>query len=176
MPPAAIAHCDTLDGPVVKAATQALSTGNLSFVLVWVQPADEPAIKAAFEKTLSVRKAGPDASSLADLYFFETVVRLHRAGEGAPYTGLKPAGSVEPAIAAADRAIAAGSDAGLTSDVLGAVRRGISHRFERLLKAKALAGEDVARGREYVRAYVDFIHYVEGIDAAVRASGAHVEH
>ena len=98
------AHCDALDGPVVKAARRALETGSPDGVLAWVRPADESAVRQAFARTLAVRKLGPEAKELADLYFFETVVRIHRAGEGAPYTGLKPAGQdIGPAIPAADR-------------------------------------------------------------------------
>ena len=88
----AYAHCDTLDGPVIKAARQALETGNVDLVLVWIQPKDEAEIRSAFAKTLEVRKQGDAAKELADMYFFETLVRIHRAGEGFPYTGLKPAG------------------------------------------------------------------------------------
>lgn len=86
------AHCDGIDGPVVGAAQKALETANVNLVLIWVQKQDEPAMRKAFEKTLAVRKLGSSAKELADLYFFETLVRVHRAGEGAPYTGLKPAG------------------------------------------------------------------------------------
>ena len=85
----ALAHCDSLDGPVVKAAKNALQTGNVNLVLIWVQQNDEPEIRAAFQQTLLVRKQSPDAQALADQFFFDTLVRGHRAGEGASYTGLK---------------------------------------------------------------------------------------
>src|SRR5687768_9733513 len=88
----ASAHCDTLDGPVVAAARKALDSGNVNAVLIWVQSRDDAEIRNHFQKTMAVRKAGPQARELADMYFFETLVRLHRAGEGAGYTGLKPAG------------------------------------------------------------------------------------
>ena len=80
----ASAHCDTLN-----------------LVLVWVQKDDEAELRRAFHRARSVRKAGGEAKELADLYFFETLVRVHRAGEGAAYTGLKPAGAIEPPVAAA---------------------------------------------------------------------------
>lgn len=32
MPP----HCDTRDGPVVRAAEEALRKGNVNYVLIWV--------------------------------------------------------------------------------------------------------------------------------------------
>lgn len=102
------AHCDTLDGPVVSAARQALDTGNVKLALVWVQEKDEAELRQAFQKASAARKSGGAAQELADRYFFETLVRVHRAGEGAPYTGLKPAGEIEPPIAAADKALASG--------------------------------------------------------------------
>ncbi|MGH8640573.1 MAG: DUF6448 family protein, partial [Burkholderiales bacterium] len=88
----AIGHCDTLDGPVVTLARKALETGNVNHVLPWVRPEDEPEIRRAFDHALAVRKLGCEARDLADRHFFETLVRVHRAAEGAPYTGLKPAG------------------------------------------------------------------------------------
>jgi len=109
-PSAALAHCDMMDGPVVQAAQRALRQTNVHHALVWVQPPDAPEIERAFRHTLAVRTLSPEARELADRYFFETLVRLHRAGEGAPYTGLRPAGAeVDPAVAAADRALASGN-------------------------------------------------------------------
>jgi len=107
-PGTALAHCDTLDGPVVAAARKALDTGNVNLVLLWVQKKDETDIRNHFQKTVAVRKAGGQAKELADMYFFETLVRIHRAGEGAGYTGLKPAGKIEPPIAAADKSLETG--------------------------------------------------------------------
>src|SRR6185436_13630003 len=110
MPARALAHCDGLDGPVVKAAQRALDTRNPAPVLIWVQDKDEREIRTAFEQTLAVRELSPQAKELADRFFFETVVRVHRAGEGAPFTGLQPAGrDLGPAIPAADKALDEGS-------------------------------------------------------------------
>ena len=109
-PYTAHAHCDGLDGPVVKAAQNALAEGNVNLVLIWVPKDDEAEIKRAFEKTVAVRKLNPEARELIDLYFFETLVRIHRAAEGAAYTGLKPAGrDLGPAIPAADKALETGN-------------------------------------------------------------------
>jgi hypothetical protein len=72
------------DGPVVKAAQRDLQTGDVNQVLVWVRPQDEDEIKKAFDETLAVRKLSPQAQALADRYFFEALVRIHRAGENAP--------------------------------------------------------------------------------------------
>ncbi|KPQ42748.1 MAG: hypothetical protein MPEBLZ_02695 [Candidatus Methanoperedens nitroreducens] len=52
----ASAHCDTMDGPVVKAARDALESGNVNLVLVWVQEKDANEIIATFNKTRDVRQ------------------------------------------------------------------------------------------------------------------------
>lgn len=170
-PRAASAHCDTLDGPVVIAAQKALETGNINYVLPWVAEEDEAEIKAAFEHVLQVRALGTQAKELADRYFFETLVRVHRAGEGAPYTGLKPAGSVEnPAVIAADRAFETGSADALINLLLAEVREGAARRFEEALAAQSKEVNDVAARRKGVHAYVEFVHYVEAIYNAAAQS------
>ena len=178
----ASAHCDTLDGPVVIDARAALAAEDVTPVLKWVQAEDEAEIRAAFDRTLAVRAAGGAALELADIWFFETLVRVHRAGEGAPYTGLKPAGAVEPGIAAADLAIDTGSADGLVAALTEHLDEGVRHRFERVVAAREHAGHNVAAGRAYVAAYVDFIHYVEGLHVALAgpahgpAPGGHEAH
>jgi hypothetical protein len=157
----ALAHCDTLDGPVVAAARTALETGNVNPVLVWVQQNDEADIRRAFQRARNVRKAGGDARELADSYFFETLVRIHRAGEGAAYTGLKPAGQIEPAVAAADKSIESGKLQPLAKLVQGRVENGLHGHFDSVMAKKNYSPADVAAGRAYVGAYVEFVHYAE---------------
>ncbi len=178
VPATVSAHCDGMDGPVVKAAREALKTGAVNLVLVWVRPHDEAEIREAFRKTLEVRKLNPASRDLADRYFFETLVRIHRAGEGAPYTGLKPAGrDLGPAIPAADRAVDSGSAGAVLQLLTHAVRDGVQDRFGRVLAAKEFAADDVEAGRRYVDAYVEFLHYVEGIFEAAQATRqTHAEH
>lgn len=168
LPRAAAAHCDTVDGPVVMTAKAALEKGDATPALKWVEKAHEEEIRAAFQKTLAVRGKGPEARELADNYFFETLVRVHRAGEGAPYTGLKPAGEVEPGIAAADEALERGSAEALVKEVTEQVAAGIRERFTHALEKKHHAEESVEAGREFVAAYVEYVHYVERLhlDAA----------
>jgi hypothetical protein len=168
------AHCDTLDGPVVIAARKALAATNVNLVLIWVKQPDEAEIRQAFEKTLAVRKLSAEARKLADMYFFETLVRIHRAGEGAPYTGLKPEGNVGPAIPAADKAIENGKLEPVAKLLTAAVHDGLHQRFEEVSARKDFARDNVSGGREYVEAYVKYVHYVEGVYAA--ASGAVTEH
>lgn len=171
-PGVASAHCDTMDGPVVKTAQKALETGKVEPVLAWIQPRDEAEVRAAFAKALSVRKLGPEARDLADRFFFETLVRVHRAGEGAPYTGLKPAGGVQdPALAAADRTIESGKVEPVTKLLTEGMKAGLTERFARL-RALKVPGDDVAKGREWVEAYVSYVHYVVGVHQAVAGKGA----
>lgn len=157
----ASAHCDTLDGPVVAAARKALDTGNPNFILVWVQKNDEAEIRNAFQKTRNVRKAGGEAKELADMYFFETLVRIHRAGEGAAYTGLKPAGMVEPPIAAADKSIETGKLQGLAKIISDRTEKGLHGHFDQVMAKKKYNPSDVEAGRAYTSAYVEFTHYAE---------------
>lgn len=178
MPADAFAHCDTMDGPVVKAGEKALDTGELDYALVWVKPAAEAELRAAFKKALEVRKLGGAARELADTYFFETLVRLHRAGEGAPYTGLKPKGTdLGPAIPAADAAIDSGSTRALAKLITDATTKGLAHRFESVVAARKYGVHDVAAGRRYVESYVLFIHYVERMyeDASSNVHGHYSE-
>jgi hypothetical protein len=169
------AHCDGMDGPVVEAARAALAKGDVNLVLIWVRQDDEIQIREAFERTLAVRKLSPQAREIADEYFFATLVRVHRAAEGAPFTGLKPAGrDLGPAIPAADRALESEDMAPLTNLLLERTRAGVLERYERAVEAKAFRAEDVDAGREYVESYVAFIHYVEGLyEAATRRVEGH---
>lgn len=171
------AHCDGLDGPVVQAASRALATRNVNLALIWVQMKDEAEIRAAFVETMAVRRHGPRARRLADRAFFETLVRVHRAGEGAPYEGLQPAGrDLGPAIPAADRAIAAGKLVDLEDLLARALRDGLKLRYDRLRAAQTFNPDDLTAGREYVAAYVEFIHYAERLHgAAVHGAPGHYD-
>jgi len=169
------AHCDTLDGPVVIDAKAALTQGDVTPVLKWVKSQDEEEIRTVFNETLAERKKGEDAQQSADTHFFETLVRVHRASEGAPYTGLKPAGSVPPPIAAADKSIVNGSVDDLATAISTHVAEGMHRRFQHLLETKEHVDESVDAGREYVRAYVEFVHYIEGIHNIVAGNAHHHE-
>lgn len=169
----AFAHCDTLDGPVVQTAEKALENGDVTPLLKWVQADDEKEIRIAFQKTLVVRAKGPEAEELADMYFFETLVRIHRASEGAPYTGLKPGETVEPAVVLADKALESGSVDKLVNVLTKAMANGIRQHFQHASETRKHADDSVAAGREFVRAYVIFTHYVEGLHAIIKGSGGH---
>lgn len=160
------AHCDTLDGPVVSAARRALETGNVKLVLVWVKKNDEAEVSHAFQRASNVRKAGGEARQLADSYFFETLVRLHRTGEGAPYTGLKPAGTVEPPVAAADKAIGSGQLQPLARLIADRSDKGLHEHFNQVMARKTYNPDDIDAGRAYSNAYVEFVHYAERLYGA----------
>ena len=171
----ASAHCDTLDGPVVAAARKALDSGNVNLVLVWVQKKDEADIRSHFQKTVAVRKAGGQAKELADMYFFETLVRIHRAGEGAGYTGLK-SGPVEPPIAAADKSLETGKLQEVAKLISQRTEQGLHRSFEDMMKKRKYNPNDVAAGRAFASAYVEYTHYVERLyDAAETLAPEHVQ-
>lgn len=174
----AFGHCDTLDGPVIQLARKALETGNVNLVLPWVRAEDEHEIRHAFEHAAAVRKLGPEARELADTHFFETLVRIHRASEGAPYTGLKPAGlELGPAVPAADKALEDGAIEPVIKLLTEAVREGVRRHFHAAYHHRKFEVNDVRAGREYVEAYVPYVHYVEGLwDAATGVAGHHAGH
>lgn len=176
MPP----HCDTMDGPVVTAARKALEAGNVNLILPYVPESGATEVKSAFEKVLRARKADPLAREVADLYFFETVVRIHRGGEGAPYTGLKPAGLDEgPVIPIAERAIETGSPDALIDVLTDTLREEVQHRFDHMMHLRSHDPDDVLRAREYVEAMLGLEVYSHQLYLAMKAdphAGHHGHH
>lgn len=182
-PARVLAHCDGLDGPVVTTARRALDKNDVASVLIWVQKKDETEIRKAFEQTLEVRKLSRQARALADMYFFETLVRVHRAGEGAPYTGLKPAGrDLGPAIPGADRALETGDVEPLVRLLIGEAEKGVRVRFAEARAARNHPAGDLEAGRKYIEQYVPFIHYIERLfhstttDTPNHEAGTAVQH
>jgi hypothetical protein len=169
------AHCDTMDGPVVKAARKALESGRIEQVLYWVPESGEAELRAAFAHVLQVRKLGNEAQQLADRYFYETVVRVHRAGENAPYSGLKAAGEKLPdAILAGDRAVETGDPGPVISHLQSEVAGQIAKRLQAVQHAKNFGEKDIAAGRAFVKAYVEYIHTVEAVhNAAIAGEHEH---
>jgi len=149
MPP----HCDSLDGPVVRAAMKALDEGDVDLVLPFVKVDGEDAIRAAFLRSMAARAGGPEARGVADLYFFETTVRVHRRGENAPYTGLKPAGlDVGPVIPVAEEAIESGDPGGLVRLLSDLIHDEVKRRLDHVLALRPAPGARVPEVREYVEA------------------------
>lgn len=166
MPP----HCDALDGPVVTAARTALTAGDVDLVLPYVHADGEAEVRSAFDQAVKVRVLGADAQALADTSFFETVVRVHRAGEGAPYTGLKPAGlDVGPAIPAAERALESGSADELVDVLCREVWEQVRARHGQAMALKEHAGEGVVAARAWVEAMLGLQVWAHGVHQQVTA-------
>jgi hypothetical protein len=170
VPPRASAHCDTLDDPVAAAARVALARGDATPVLRWVRESEEPAIREAWARALEVRRLGGKGRKTADLFFIETLVRIHRAGEGEPYTGLQPEGSrVDPGLVAADRAVDSADLEPLIADVTKEIGEKLRQHVHRVEETRARADESVAAGRAFAAAHVEFIHLVERLHQAGEA-------
>ena len=152
-----------MTGPVVTDARAALAAAKPDAVLKWIRSSDEAEVRTAFERTLAVRKLSAEAAELADRWFFENVVRIHRAGEGAPYAGLKDTEPALPAITAADNALTSGDLRPLLDLSLQHVSAELTARFERLRETAKHKEHNVDAGRAYVEAYVDFVHYAESV-------------
>ncbi|MDT3699566.1 MAG: DUF6448 family protein [Thermincola sp.] len=163
LPGMASAHCDTMDGPTVADAKKAIEENNVNYVLKWVTPGNAGEITEIFKLTMKVRGLSADAKELADRYFFENLVRIHRAGEGAPYTGVKPVGTpIDEKIMAADKSIETGSLAPLEKFVPADKMPELEKRFAKVMSLKNFDVNDVEAGREYIEAYVQFFHFAEG--------------
>lgn len=172
MPP----HCDSIDGPVVTTARLALEADDVDIVLPYVPEDGENEVRAVFEAVRPVRGLNQAAGEVADRLFFETVVRVHRAGEGAPYTGLKPAGiDVGPVIPLAERAIATGSPEPVARYLTEVLHDQLKHRLEEVNTLAATKDRSVPEARAWVEAMLGFQVYTHHLLQALRAT-AHGEH
>jgi Family of unknown function (DUF6448) len=180
-PQSAQAHCDSADGPVANAAQKALDTGNVNLALPYAPVAAEAELRTAFARSLKVRALSVDAKALADRSFIETTVRLHRAGEGAGYTGLKPVGTdFGPAIAAAEGAIETGDlsqvKAVLAEEIEHALLERLAHAREvRKVSKEPNAADQVDLARKQVSAEFAFVGFVEGLRQAAHGEVGHKE-
>jgi len=172
------AHCDALGGPVANAAQKALEDGNVNPVLAYAPAAAEEEIRAAFEMSRNVRALGPDAQTLADQSFMETVIRLHRAGEGAAYTGLKPAGiDYGAVIPAAEQAVETGDLTRLKAILSEEFEHALSERLAHVRELQKAPLEpkteaEVPHARARVSAELGFITFAEKVHQSVLGKGA----
>jgi hypothetical protein len=166
MPP----HCDSLDGPVVAAARDALTSEDVDLILPYVKRDGEGEVRAAFDLVVKARTQGAEAQQVADRFFFETAVRVHRAGEGAAFSGLKPAGlDVGPVIPLAERAIRSGSPVELIDFLAGAVRTEVDTRFQTMRDLEMNASRSVEDQRAYVEAMLGLQVWSHKLYGAVKA-------
>lgn len=169
----ASAHCDSYDGPTIKDALKALETNNVNLVLKWIDEEQENEIIPLFNKTYSLRNGDAEVYSIVEKHFLETLVRLHRETEGAPYTGLKPAGTTQKIIILSDQALAENDIDGLLEKLNNHIGTVIRGKYNKVAVLDAIKDESPGKGREYVAAYVDYTHSLEAIHAIIDGAGGH---
>ena len=67
VPTVSWAHCDSVAGPVARDVKLALESGHVSPVLKWIRAADEPELRAVFNRAISVRGSGAEAATAGSL-------------------------------------------------------------------------------------------------------------
>lgn len=177
LPQQVSAHCDSYDGPVIKDALTALETKNVAPVLKWIEPQYEEEITGLFQKTLKYKNEDKEVYDLLEKHFLETLVRIHREGEGAPYTGLKPAGSTSKIITMTDEALHEEKIDTLVNALNRHMETVVREKYEKVARLKKHKDSSPEAGREYVAAYVDYTHTVEALHKVMEHSNdAHDSH
>lgn len=167
------AHCDSYDGPVIQDAIKALNQKDVSYVMKWIDKDQEAEITTLFNKTVNLRNTDAEIYSIVEKHFLETLVRLHRETEGAPFTGLKPAGSTTPIVQMADNSIENKEVGNLLTNLNKHIQKVINERFEKVNALSKTKDNSTAEGRAYVEAYVDYTHTLEAIEGALEHGGHH---
>lgn len=170
------AHCDSYDGPVIKDAAKALETNNVRLVLKWVGQSQEKEITSLFDKTYSLRKGDMEVYAIVEKHFFETLVRLHRETEGAPYTGLKEAGSMKEINRLTDEVIASHNVDNLVQSLNGHIESVVKEKYQKVADLERVKDQSIEKGREYVKAYVDYTHTLEALHDIIDAENGEQAH
>ena len=170
------AHCDSYDGPTVKDAYKALETNNVQLVLKWIDKSQEAEIISLFNKTYKLKNGDKEIYEIVEKHFLETLVRLHRETEGAPYTGLKPAGTTKKIVVMSDKAIESGTIDDLMLKFNKHIEMVIREKYNEVIKLDKVKNESVEKGREYVKAYVEYTHLLEGIHDMIEHGAGHGAH
>ena len=169
----AYAHCDSYDGPVIKDAKQALSSNNPKLVLKWISADQEKEVLDLFAKTYNLKKGDKEVYNIVEKHFLETLVRLHRETEGAPYTGLKDAGTTKPIIKLTDMSIEKENLSAMTDKLNAFMAQVIKEKYDKVVKLDKTKNESPEKGREFVKAYVDYTHTVEALHDILEHTGGH---
>src|SRR5690554_3266971 len=167
------AHCDSYDGPVIKDALKALDQNNVELVLKWIGPQQEEEVIFLFEKAYQLKNGDKQLYTIVEKYFLETLVRLHRETEGAPYTGLKPAGSMTPLVEMADKSIATKSAEEVIDAVTTHLEQVLRERYATVSKLSKSKNNSVKEGRAYVEAYVAYTHTLEALEHVLHGDISH---
>ena len=172
----ASAHCDSYDGPVIKDATKALETNNVSLLLKWITDEQEKEIVPLFNKTYALKTGDADIYKIVEKHFFETLVRLHRETEGAPYTGLKPAGTTKQIIRMTDKALEENNPEDFLAKLNSHIEKVVREKYNKVAELDKVKDNSTEQGREYVKAYVDYTHTVEAIHDIMEHGDGHAGH
>jgi hypothetical protein len=170
------AHCDSYDGPVIKDAEKALEENNVDLVLKWINQEQEAEIIGLFRKTYNLNSADKEVYDIVKKHFLETLVRLHRETEGASYTGLKPAGTTKVIIQLSDNAISTGSVDDLVGKLNNHIEKIVREKYKKVAALSKVKDESVEKGREYVKAYVDYTHTLEAMHDILEHGSGHAGH
>lgn len=168
------AHCDSYDGPVLKDGAKALETNNVELIKKWIPAADEAELVALFHKTYNLKKGDQEVYKIVQTHFYETFVRLHRQMEGAPYTGLKPAGTTEKIVVMSDNALESGDIDHLLNALSNHVNSVLKEKYEKVAALEKVKNESPAKGRQFVAAYVDYTHSIEAVHNMVDGAATHL--
>lgn len=167
------AHCDSYDGPVIKDALTALDNNNVELVLKWIDSHQEQEVIALFNKTYNLKDGDIEVYTIVEKHFLETLVRLHRETEGAPFTGLKPAGSMTPMVEMADRSIEINSMEEVSKTVTTHLEEVLRERYAKVMELSKTKDNSVEEGRAYVHAYVEYTHTLEALEHILHGDFAH---
>lgn len=172
----AFAHCDSYDGPVIKDAVKALETNNVNLVLKWVTLEQEKEIIPLFYKTHKLKSGDKEVYTIVEKHFFETLVRLHRETEGAPYTGLKPAGTTKPIIQMTDKALKDGNVDDFLVKFDSHIDKVVREKYQKVAELNKVKDNSKEQGRTFVEAYVDYTHTVEALYDILEHVGGQAGH
>ena len=172
----AFAHCDGMDGPVITEAKSALQAHDVTPLLKWVPENREDTVRKAFDEAISKQGGSQAAQEKADQQLFTTLVRVHREAEGAPFTGVKPAGHIPVVVQEADAALNAGNADSLVAKVTANVEHALREKFAKAEQSKQQVNQSVKQGRGYVNDYVHYIHFVEEVNGMAAGGSPEMEH
>jgi hypothetical protein len=169
----ASAHCDSFDGPALLDAAKALETNNVELIKKWIRVEDEAAVVPLFHKTYSLKDGDPMVYEIVRTHFYETFVRLHREMEGAPFTGLKAAGTTAHITVMSDNALESGDFKALLTALNRHINGQLMEKYEKVSALYPVKDRSVEEGRAYVSAYIDYTHAVEAVHDILETGGMH---
>ncbi len=169
------AHCDRVNGPVAKSARKALETGQLKPVAIWIGDEQEAALRERFKSSLEAYRSGGPGKKVAKRYFMSEAIRLHRAAEGMPFTGLKQASELPVDLKLAEKA----RETGDIQPVVELLSSELENKVKKWFKTSQQARrqweqqQSVETGRKWADAYVKYIVYVHKLYQKIMAGPPH---